>query len=290
MTSDPGRNPRPILPWFGGRHVAVAHSTPVANRAPGPPPGAAAGHAVGVVGAVRQRHGCRTPGGAQVAAEAMPYISLRRVDCNRRSTGARGGCRAVHRSPPEARPRSGSPGRTRSEPDLDVRDDAPSSRGCTRQRGIPGSSGPDHRHRSARRALRGAGRDGGRRRAARRPRSAPPAGLPAAGERDRRRAPAGDRRRWPSWPSGRRSAPVGSSVPWTCSSVDPRPRRRRDHRDPRRGGPPLGPATRAAPSWRRRARTIPTERARWDRRGFRDGRLTIERPVTAERSGSHLRT
>ncbi len=34
----------------------------------------------------------------------------------------------------------------------------------------------------------------------------------------------------------------------------------------------------------------PAERARWDRRGFRDGRLTIERPVTAERSGSHLRT
>jgi hypothetical protein len=34
----------------------------------------------------------------------------------------------------------------------------------------------------------------------------------------------------------------------------------------------------------------PVERVRWERRGFRDGRPSIDRPVTAERPGSHLRT
>ena len=47
------------------------------------------------VGAVRSRHGCQDSDGAQVAAEAMPYISPRRVDCNPWSTSAPGGCRAV---------------------------------------------------------------------------------------------------------------------------------------------------------------------------------------------------
>lgn len=34
----------------------------------------------------------------------------------------------------------------------------------------------------------------------------------------------------------------------------------------------------------------PAERARWDRRGFHDSHPTIDRPVTAERPGSHPRT
>ena len=126
-----------------------------------------------------------------------------------------GGCRAVRRSPPEARSRS--PGRSRSSPVADAsvahpREVAPVSVDyqvraaritdidrlvalCAGTSSMDDGDGP-----------------------ARRARPPPPARLPAAGERrSSPRSARDDRRRRRSSRSGRRSAPAGSSAPSTSS-------------------------------------------------------------------------
>ena len=90
----------------------------------------------------------RTSDGAQVAAEAMPYHSHRRTECNTGRRATRGGCRAVCRSPPRGATRDHPVG---SRLERTQRSCAILTR-CTRPRGIPGPSGPHHGHRTARRA------------------------------------------------------------------------------------------------------------------------------------------
>ena len=122
-------------------------------------------------------------GGAQVAAEAMPYITHRRPECN---TGRPHPSARRERSVARRRRRIAGPGVTSVEPGRGPW--SPTLRGWTRRRGIPGPSGPCHGHRSARRPERRLGAVRPQREPARCGRSASPARLPAAGQRLRRRS------------------------------------------------------------------------------------------------------
>ena len=91
---------------------------PVRSRPPIPLPGDGGWRSRWGLGALQRWRDGRTSGGAQVAAEAMPYISHRRVDCNIRSTSARGRLSERFAVRPRRRARD-HPG----DPDPSVRND-----------------------------------------------------------------------------------------------------------------------------------------------------------------------
>ena len=207
----------------------------------------------------------------------MPYIRRRRPECKTGVVRPGVAGRARVRAPrPGAAPDAGA----RSIPTASSRlgSGSPSCARSSPRSGIPGSSGTDHRRRAHRRARRRR-RAGGIRRDPRGRGPAPPAGLPPAGERARR----GDA---PRDGGGR-----GPRAP----AVGPGRRLRRDDRPPRgRPRPRCGPrhrgscsrsssarpATRAAPSSRRR-------RPRDGERAARVGAARLPRRRTAHRTSNH---
>src|SRR6266508_4062688 len=124
----------------------------------------------------------RSPGGTQVAAEAMPYISHRPADCN---TGRRGS--GAWREPPTAEVVAAPSGLSHRRPINQIR--RPNGLGGHHlmrvhlRRGVFGPSGPHHRHRASRGIVRGEPSRGGRLEPDGRGLSAAPTGLPPAGER-----------------------------------------------------------------------------------------------------------
>ena len=195
----------------------------------------------------------------------MPYISHRRVDCNIRSTSARG--RLPSGSPLAP---GGALAITRAIPIPAFATIAPPSRGRIRQRGLPGSSGSDHGHRSTRHAcVPGRARwPPAMGRSSRQTCSASwsTCHRPACVVAELRRSVIGvGHPRAAAVGPGRRlrrhGRPPGRSIRATTSTRSPTPSSRRSSGRP---------ATRAVPASRWPGRPIAAERARWDRRGFHE--------------------
>lgn len=128
---------------------------PVSRPASARGPLSGAREAGSVHGAWRTTARSLGSGGAQVAAEAMPYHRHQRPECNTSLPRPGRGCRASHRSPPPCGQRG------RCDPDRApigavATGGAPPLRGTTRRRGKPDPNGPDYR--PARRAAPSSGR------------------------------------------------------------------------------------------------------------------------------------
>jgi len=174
-------------------------------------------------------------GRREMVAEAMPYITRRRSDCNWSMAAPVSASRASHRSPPTRGPRASAEPRSNS----DRGDGPPALRGTTRRRGIPGPSSPCHRYRPDRRPARRRWSDGRWQEPAHGRGPPPPARLPAAGQCRRRRDAATRRGR-----GGPRPSTVGHGR-WVRRDHRPpgrrsRSRRRSRHRGPRRGAASIG--------------------------------------------------